>query len=342
MAEATPDVKHLLIKKIFLYLFLLLSAQASACINAYAVDVFGNYPRLSLSEVRDIRLHNYSGKVEEWRAFLEENFRKGHNGWEYLNEVAVCDIFTGDYIAAKKKLFRAIAIEGLNYRISANLGVLYELTGNNDSAYYYTKKAYELDHLSHNGSEWIHLKILEAEIKEAQSPGWLRTHQILNVDTALSIEQYNRMIYQLNFQLHERILLVKPQNIFVADLLITLGKLNELTYAYQSAVESYRLAGEYDPRIKACCDSMVAQAEIWSRGNYTKAMEARKMDDQLRRSARTAVAKLNTAKVIAAHARISSTTARLVALRHNRSLSPWLLIPVFVFALIAFVRRRKK
>ena len=330
------------IKKLFLYLLLVLSAKAPACINAYAVDVFGNYPALSLSEIRDLRLHSYSGKIEEWKAFVEEYFTKGPADWEYLNELAVCDIFTGNYAAAKKKLFSAISIKGLNYRISANLGVLYELSGNTDSAYYYTKKAYELDHSSHNGSEWIHLKILEAEIKEARSPGWLGKHPILNADSALSVEECNRMIYQLDLQLHERMLLVKPRNIFVADLLVTLGRLNEAVYGYKSAVEPYRFAGEYDPRMTARCDSMAARAEIWSRGDYTKAAEARKMVDQLRRSARMEIAKLSTAKVIAAQAKRSSSTARLVAIRHRHSFAPWLLFLVFICVLIVFVRRRKR
>ncbi|MCW3070584.1 MAG: tetratricopeptide repeat protein [Bacteroidetes bacterium] len=330
------------IRKLFIYLFIVFSAQSHACINAYAVDVFGNYPALPLSEIRGLKLNNYSGKVQEWKAFVEENFHKGPNDWEYLNELAVCDIFTGDYAAAKKKLFSAMAIKGLNYRISANLGVLYELTGNTDSAYYYTKKAYELDRSSHNGSEWIHLKILEAEKKEGQSPGWLKTHPVLDAGTALSMEDLNRVIYQLNFQLHERMLLVKPQNIFVADLLATLGKLNELTYAYQSAAEPYRLAGEYDPSIKSRCDSVAAKTAIWSKGDYTKAIEGRKLEEELRRSAKKATAKMNTAKVIAAYARLSSSTARLVSLRHKRSFAPWLLIPLLGFVLIVFVRRRKK
>lgn len=62
------------------------------------------------------------------------------------------------------------------YTISANLGTAYELEGQLNKALRLIKNGYQINSESHFGSEWIHIKILEAKIKERSNPGWLKTH----------------------------------------------------------------------------------------------------------------------------------------------------------------------
>lgn len=59
------------------------------------------------------------------------------------------------------------------YEINANLGTTYELLGKNDLALKYIKKGLALNPDSHEGSEWIHVEILEAKLAIEKDSTWL-------------------------------------------------------------------------------------------------------------------------------------------------------------------------
>lgn len=68
------------------------------------------------------------------------------------------------------------------YNIVANLGTAYELAGQDSKALYLLHKGVFINPNSHRGSEWIHLKILEAKIGLKANPLWLQQNPILGFD----------------------------------------------------------------------------------------------------------------------------------------------------------------
>ncbi len=57
------------------------------------------------------------------------------------------------------------------YQTAANLGTAYELTGNLVQARRWIKEGIARDPSSHEGTEWLHLRILDARLALTQDPG---------------------------------------------------------------------------------------------------------------------------------------------------------------------------
>src|SRR6185437_11772073 len=60
------------------------------------------------------------------------------------------------------------------YFIAANLGTAYELTGNNEEAARWIAEGIRRNPESHEGTEWLHLKILEAKIAQEKDPDYFK------------------------------------------------------------------------------------------------------------------------------------------------------------------------
>ncbi len=156
-------MKHLI--KYILFLFLLIfSINSYSCINEYpsikedgtTEDPYELHTRLyRLTDRFDIKRINF--KKREAEILLKKdprNFKVRSNYASILLRLGEVD----SAIAILKNLYRLHPNE---YAIVANLGTAYELYGNVDSAYAYLKKAVQINPNAHDGSEWIHLKILE-------------------------------------------------------------------------------------------------------------------------------------------------------------------------------------
>lgn len=161
-------------------------------------------------------------------------------------------VYTGQYLKAKQ-IFQEIEEKtpGL-YQTAANLGTTYELLGQNDSALYWIKRAVEINPNSHRGSEWIHVKILEAKVKANGDEKYLWTHSILSLDfgddkipvnkTNLDLQNLRDNLYD---QLNERMSFIKPKDPIVAQLLFDLGNVCALTRDATSGLQVYQSAKEY-------------------------------------------------------------------------------------------------
>jgi len=122
--------------------------------------------------------------------------------------------------------------------------------GKNKKAYEWIKKSIEIDSKSHKGSEWLHLKILEAKIKnlkEVSGEFLINTTFGLetNPKTKLSKEELEKLEKALYYQLNERITFIKPKDQIVAVLLFELGNIALLTKDYLSTSEIYQLSKTY-------------------------------------------------------------------------------------------------
>ncbi len=146
------------------------------------------------------------------------------------------------------------------YSTASNLGTAYELKGDNRKALQWIAEGIRRNPLSHDGTEWLHVLILETKLKLEQNPNWLRSHRVLELDETrltrgedptpvIKVEgrKFNaeEVWSALHHQLRERMLLVKPKDAIVADLLYTDSLVQAHLNTVESALELAKLSKEY-------------------------------------------------------------------------------------------------
>ena len=111
---------------------------------------------------------------------------------------------------------------------------------------------------SHYGTEWLHVRILEAKIALARDPEWLKTHSVLELDFGGGLvpvlptkwpegQSAESTLRALEYQLHERLAFVKPPDPLTGGLIADLGHLAALKKSVEFAVPVYDLALTYRP-----------------------------------------------------------------------------------------------
>lgn len=142
------------------------------------------------------------------------------------------------------------------YNIVANLGTAYELNGDKSKALELLKKAMAINPLSHYGSEWIHIRILEEEL--AAKPDY---RNIINLKTGnfqswLLDKTYrfplpaDSLKMQIAFQLHERTGLIAPPNKAIGQLVTDFADIVAKTDSLGAAKEFYEFALSYDSTLR--------------------------------------------------------------------------------------------
>ncbi|PCI98670.1 MAG: hypothetical protein COB15_05455 [Flavobacteriales bacterium] len=180
-------------RKIFLTLICFASIGSSfACINEYRTLLTGEVVYTDPSsgkvwnkEIDSLELRNKS--VELLAAY------KRSDSLEYYSDYAAALTYLGEYQNAKKIYEQIERLSPNLYTTASNLGTIYELIGKPDSALIWIKKSIELNPESHNGSEWIHIKILEYKLSESAD---LQT-SILGLDFGTDVKPSNPKNYDL-------------------------------------------------------------------------------------------------------------------------------------------------
>ena len=204
------------------------AATASACINTLRSDLY-MYKSQSDAE-----------RVKEVVAKLEEEYREDPT-LETTNDLAVGRVFAGRYDDAIALLREAETKFPGNAVVAANMGTAFELAGNDDEALRWISEGVRRDPKEHVGSEWLHVRILEAKIALAKDPDWLRTHTVLGVkfgtdpvpvrsgelpkDERGVSRTVRDVVRAIDYQLGERTTFVKPPDAVVADLYAAGGDL---------------------------------------------------------------------------------------------------------------------
>src|SRR4029077_1629809 len=68
------------------------------------------------------------------------------------------------------------------YIVAANLGTALELLGNNEEALHWIREGIRRNPQSHEGTEWLHAKIIEAKIAQEKDPNYFKSHSVLELD----------------------------------------------------------------------------------------------------------------------------------------------------------------
>lgn len=181
--------------------------------------------------------------------------------FEHLNDLGVALIHQRKYTAAAR-LF--IDIERLfpgRHQTAANLGTTLELMGRDEAALRWIRLGIRRNADEHAGTEWLHARILEANIALKRDPHHLDDRSVAGVvfkpvavpPLPLAYPPGNdgrpvqpHALYRaLSYQLSERLQFVKPKDPVVANLLSDWATLNLAGGPVENAVALYALADRY-------------------------------------------------------------------------------------------------
>jgi tetratricopeptide (TPR) repeat protein len=255
--------------------------------------LFGNAAASGCIWVSDVNLEGRKTEIgEEGVAFKREALTRGRGKMDWSARVkdlearmadspAVRDradyggvlLHLGEFAKAKEVLVEAERLHPGNYQVAANLGTAYELLGDNENALVWIRKGIERNRDSHYGTEWVHVKVLEAKLALAKDPNWLQSHSVLGEDfgsaprpelkgvpRAEIREKAQRMVMAAGYQLRERLQFVKAPDPLVGDLLFDLANALALHGAVQTSEGVYTLAQEYGAPKAALLQQRVAFA----------------------------------------------------------------------------------
>jgi len=176
-----------------------------------------------------------------------------------LSDYSVCLMKLGkqkEALGILKELYKHYPND---YKIAANLGTAYELNGEVDSALKYIKRDLFLNSNDHEGSEWIHVKVLEAKQALKKDPQYLKDHTVLQ----LSDKQKNDtlILQQLDIQLQERVPFTPGPDAMMANLFADLGDISANVRSLSHARAYYLLAKKYYGDPSPLLDAKVKEME---------------------------------------------------------------------------------
>jgi hypothetical protein len=209
---------------------LLLVSPASACLNTFSSRI--------------LEAHGTGNAAVE--ATLVAEAEKAHRDMPNLensNDLAVAYIVTGRAADGIRLLKDMEKIQPGSAKVAANLGTALELTGSDQEALLWIRESVRRDPDEHEGSEWVHVKILEAKVAVKRDPNWLRTHSVVGwrdgqqllADERGLVRSPMDLIAPISWQLNERTQFVDAPDAIVGDLYLTLG---DIAHSYPGAFKN--------------------------------------------------------------------------------------------------------
>lgn len=161
--------------------FLFASQTSFSCGNEYGYDANGNPLFTEFFYLSDF--YRKFDKPALERSLAAAIAKRGQSTDDFRNEsnIALYYMKLGQTKKALTILEPLAQQHPKEYTVIANLGTAYELDGQLNKALEFIRKGYELNPESHYGSEWIHIKILEAKIKAKTNPSILTDQPIVTV-----------------------------------------------------------------------------------------------------------------------------------------------------------------
>jgi hypothetical protein len=236
-----------------LLLSLTLGVPASACLNKYDRSAAPERPAEYIARLTP---HPEHDRMMKEPAPPEPGPGAGYRA---RNDYAAVLVHRGE---ARKAVGILEAVEAEHpgeYVVAGNLGTAYELSGDLEQAHRWISEGIRRNPNAHEGTEWLHLRILEARQAVAKDPAWLKAHSVLGmsfgagdapaVPATLPKGAANTedVIKALTYQLHERMAFVPAPDPMVGGMLADLGDLLSLSRSVDVAIPVYGLALNYGP-----------------------------------------------------------------------------------------------
>ena len=234
----------------FIISFLFLSLHSFACLNGKTKELKNG--AFIYEDYHGIVPHGHNFYVKNFPKLIRDldSLYKATNDIDYLSDKGYVLIIEGKYGDALEIYLKIEQLKPNRYSTASNVGTIYELLGENRKALFWINKAIQLNPKSHNGSEWLHAKILQAKIGGAK---YIDSNFLINTTfeehdepkTNLSISQRENLIKSLYFQLNERVSFIKTEDPIIGILLFELGNLAFLEKKYNDAKQIYGMARDY-------------------------------------------------------------------------------------------------
>ncbi len=241
------------IKNLTILIFLLIQLSGTCCMNEYRALVNGEMMYAEAGNVavrKDKNLNNKSYWFNQLKQ-AKKRFEQTNKVEDY-SDLGVMYVYTGNYQKAKKIFIEIEQKKPGLYRTAANLGTTYELLGQNDSALVWIKRAISIYPISHGGSEWIHVKVLEAKLKAKGNEAFLHGFNVLDLDfgsseipTNIKKLDLKKLKKHLRIQLAERMSFIEPKDPIIAQLLFDLGNVSAIDDDATSGLQIFRQAKKY-------------------------------------------------------------------------------------------------
>ena len=264
------------------------SEQADACINSFGTDKHGRQAGMHVPTGEHLASSlTYPSARSRWVAEASSYRDDAINSPSYENATnfGVSLLYQGHYLPAIRLFLKLEQLYPGRPQTAANLGTALELAGRDAVALKWIRIGISRDAGEHDGTEWLHARILEAKVADAAGR-WDRRRSIAGVafDDALVPSLPKAMPagndgrpvkpYELDrafrYQLGERMQFVRPKDWVVSNLLSDWATLNLAGGPLENARALRGLALLYG----------APQASTWSRrlariqGVLAKAKEA--------------------------------------------------------------------
>jgi tetratricopeptide (TPR) repeat protein len=247
-------------KVLFLFVLMFNISASYACLNYYySIDNEGHFHDGEELDLRRAFNTNFNTVLLEKRLKKLEAQLKTDKDYKLLSDYAVLLLKAGKTAIALDILEQLSLKHPNDYQIAANLGTAYELSGNNEKALEYIKRGIELNADSHGGSEWVHVKLLEAKLMLAENPAYLDSMTVLNLTDQQKQDEQVRD--QLMIQIRERFPFCKGPDPIMASLMMDLGDCFANTASLEFAKAAYEIAKHYYKAPDAIIDPKIERAK---------------------------------------------------------------------------------
>jgi hypothetical protein len=212
---------------------LLLAVPALGCLNTFSSRI--------------LEAHRAGDSAAEAAILAQaEKTHRDMPNLENSNDLAVAYIVTNRAADGIRLLKDMEKIQPGSAKVAANLGTALELSGADQEALLWIRESVRRDPSEHEGSEWVHVRILEAKLALKRDPNWLRTHSVVGwrdgqqllADERGLVRSPMDLIAPITWQLRERTQFVDAPDAIVGDLYLTLGDIaHSYTGAYRNGWE---------------------------------------------------------------------------------------------------------
>ena len=243
------------------------SQPADACVNSFGTDKQGHRTSMHVPTGDHLAAWlNYQGGNNWWVVeadrFKEEAIKAP--SYENATNYGVSLLYRGYYAPAMRLFLRLEQLYPGRSQTAANLGTALELAGHDPVALKWIRLGIRRDIDEHDGTEWLHARILEAKIADAAG-NWHRKRSIAGVaftdalippvpmlmpagNDGRPVEPYE-LDRAFHYQLKERMQFVRPKDWVVANLLSDWATLNLAGGPLENAKVLHGLAVRYgEPR----------------------------------------------------------------------------------------------
>ena len=199
-------------------------------------------------------LHDAFKKDLKKEGLQKEATLRGSTKFHDRNDYAVALIFLGRNREAVELLEKLEAEQPGHYFVAANLGTAYELSGNNAKALKWINEGIRRNPQDHQGTEWLHARILEAKIAAEKDHAFFEKHSVLELQPGSNEQQFSvagkiisaeELVKAIQYQLGERLKFVKPRDPVVASLLFDYATIAGTPQTIEAGKLILKMAGDY-------------------------------------------------------------------------------------------------